>query len=475
MNVIVVMLDSLRTDHVGAYMNGKAKAKTPNMDRFAREAQIFERMYVGSFPTLPNRRDLFTGRWGHPFNTWGEMERDLPTLAGLLRQAGYTTGLVFDTPMFMTQGTFLDRGFGSIEWIRGQGGEPWISDALVDIELPAAEHKVKGDALRRYLLNQSRRRFESDYLVARTMTEAVHWLERNYKQEKFLLWIDGWDPHEPWDPPAYYVDMYDPGYEGDEVIFPCYGFSLDIMSERELQHVKAMYAAEVTMVDRWFGHLLDSIELLGLKEDTIIALMSDHGHYFGDHRLQGKPWGDLGQLYEPITQLVFMMYHPQGSGPRNSSLVQPVDFFPTLCDLIGLETPAQVQGQSFAHLVRGEAGEEREYAISGRNLNDPWGTVPATVTDGTWTLIYWPNKDLKFKGPPVRMERYPNIGMPERRVDELFYMPDDPGQEKNVIAEHAEEAKRLHRALLDLIAGTDVEPEIAGTYEALPGDNYHLT
>ncbi|MDP6039853.1 MAG: sulfatase-like hydrolase/transferase, partial [Candidatus Latescibacteria bacterium] len=129
MNVICVMLDSLRADHVYG-----DRAKTPHMDRIASESTVFSKAYSGSFPTLPCRRDLFTGRWGQPFNTWDELERDLPTMAESFRRAGHTTGLIFDTPMFMTQGNFLDRGFGSIEWIRGQGGEPWISDELEVIE-----------------------------------------------------------------------------------------------------------------------------------------------------------------------------------------------------------------------------------------------------------------------------------------------------------------------------------------------------
>ena len=81
--------------------------------------------------------------------------------------------------------------------------------------------------------------------------------------ENFILWVDSWDPHEPWDPPAYYVDQYDPGYEGDEIIYPCYGFS-NYMTEQELNHVRALYAAEVTMVDRWVGMLFDSMRLMGL-------------------------------------------------------------------------------------------------------------------------------------------------------------------------------------------------------------------
>ena len=185
MNLIVIMLDSLRTDYVGAYMKGQAKARTPNMDRFAREAVVFDKAYAGSFPTLPCRRDLFTGRWGHPFNTWDRMERDVPTLAGRLRAEGYTTGLVYDTPMFMTEGNNLDRGFGSIEWIRGQGGEPWISDGFIDVPWPGGEDKVK-PGVQRYLANMSRRLFETDYLGPQVMQKAVHWLERNYTRENFL-------------------------------------------------------------------------------------------------------------------------------------------------------------------------------------------------------------------------------------------------------------------------------------------------
>ena len=72
------------------------------------------------------------------------------------------------------------------------------------------------------------------------------------------------------------------------------------------------------------------------------------------------------------------------------------------------------------------------------------------------------------------METYSNIGMPERRVEELFYLPEDPGQEHNVLAAYPAEAQRLHVELLDLIAEADVDPELAATYQRLPGENYHF-
>ena len=82
MNIIVIMLDSFRTDHMGAYAGDHAKAKTPHIDRFAQEALLFNQAYTGSFPTLPCRRDLFTGRWGHPFHTWNALERAPQTMGG---------------------------------------------------------------------------------------------------------------------------------------------------------------------------------------------------------------------------------------------------------------------------------------------------------------------------------------------------------------------------------------------------------
>jgi len=242
------------------------------------------------------------------------------------------------------------------------------------------------------------------------------------------------------------------------------------MSEAELNHTRALYAAEVTMTDRWLGYFLDTVDLLGLKENTLVLLMSDHGHYFGDHGLQGKPWGDLGQLYEPMIRQAFMLRHPGGSqGGRSQALVQPVDLFPTLCAMAGLQAPDGLHGRSFAPVIDAPESAHREFAISGRNLDDNWGTVPASVTDGTWSLQYWPNKDLAFKGKPVRQETYPNTGMPERRVDELFDLSVDPDQADNVLQDNPQEAARLHAALRELIELGDTDPEIARTYDTPPG------
>jgi arylsulfatase A-like enzyme len=101
-------------------------------------------------------------------------------------------------------------------------------------------------------------------MVARTVTEATEWLEQNDGLDRFLLWVDMWDPHEPFDPPSYDWDRYrDPTYSGDKIIYPAYGRP-NYMTADEHQSVRALYAGKITLVDRWVGRLLEKIDMLGL-------------------------------------------------------------------------------------------------------------------------------------------------------------------------------------------------------------------
>ena len=138
--------------------------------------------------------------------------------------------------------------------------------------------------------------------------------------------MDTFDPHEPWDPPRYYVDRYDPGYQGEEVIYPRYDFWREFLSEKELQHCRALYAGETTLADRWIGFLLDRIASLDLLKNTAIILIGDHGFYLGEHGYIGKLLirGKLCQhlpLYPEVARIPMLVYFPgcQG-GTRVASL-----------------------------------------------------------------------------------------------------------------------------------------------------------
>ena len=112
----------------------------------------------------------------------------------------------------------LQRDYTAWTCNRGQEADPCWLDAEVDVEYPVPPHLIRytEGAWRQIQVNRAHRRTETDWFAPGTYRLAMEWLERNYRRESFFLWIDTFDPHEPWDPPPHYIDMYDPGYRGVE-------------------------------------------------------------------------------------------------------------------------------------------------------------------------------------------------------------------------------------------------------------------
>ena len=186
----------------------------------------------------------------------------------------------------------------------------------------------------------------------------------NRKWDPFYLHLDIFDPHEPWDPPQWYVDRYDPGYEGREIIFPLYA-AADYLTPAELNHCRALYAGEVSLVDTWLGRFMVTLENMGLLDNTAIILASDHGFYLGEHNWMGKTSIQKGlhrfvPLYEEVAHVPQIVYLPGAKPGRSNALVQPVDIAPTVLrgDLTAPGMPAQptpgsMQGSSWMPLLAG--------------------------------------------------------------------------------------------------------------------------
>ena len=128
MNVIVIMLDTLRYDHLGCYNN--TWIKTPNIDNFAKEAFLFNRAYAEGLPTLPARTALFTGMYTLPFRGWQRLEPDDITLAEILWDKGITSALITDTYHMHKPQMAYERGFDQVRFIRGQEMDPYIVDNI---------------------------------------------------------------------------------------------------------------------------------------------------------------------------------------------------------------------------------------------------------------------------------------------------------------------------------------------------------
>jgi arylsulfatase A-like enzyme len=435
MNVILILCDTFRRDHVGLY--GHGRAQTPCIDRLAAQSVVFDQALAASYPTLPCRAELFTGRLIYSYLSWGPLPGDEQVLAELLEQAGYNTALVTDNPQYFRPDYHYDRGFSTRIRLRGQINDAYVTEA-VPVTLPCAPEKVNQPARAiQYLRNASVRRGEPDYCAAQTMQAAARWLESHARRGPFFLMVDCFDPHEPWDPPSHYVERYDPGYEGDCIFYPRYT-AADFYTEPELRHMRALYAAEVSMVDHWLGHLLKSVEALELEEETAIIFLSDHGFYLGEHGLVGKA-GRRAQflqgwpLYREATAVPLMIRLPGGSeGSRArhcDAFVHPGDLMPTVLELAGVLRPARVQTHSLLPLLRGETDRVRDVAVSSWSFRHWSRFRPSTIWTQEWSLVYW------------------RAGI----EPELYHLPSDPAQCRNVYRDHRAVARELHGRYVRLL------------------------
>jgi arylsulfatase A-like enzyme len=468
-NVILIIMDSMRRDALSLYKG--RWIDTPHIDRFAQQAVIFENAFVSSFPTVPLRNDVLTGRYTFTYKDWSPLDEDAVTLQDTLGKEHILTALVADTPHPFAPGYNYQRGFASWDIIRGQELDPLRSSPRY-VKLPCAVNKLRGgdETVTQYLRNVSRRYREEDFYVAKTMTKAAEWLEENNDGRRFFLYVDTFDPHEPWDPPRYYTDRYDPGYDGEEVIYPQYDYWREFLSERELLHCRALCAGEVTMVDRWVGFLLDRITTLGLLDTTAVIIIGDHGFYLGEHNCIGKSLirGDVFQylpLYPEVARIPMLIYFPGCSGQsRVKALAQPVDLMPTVLDLFGVSKPPSVEGESLVPILAGTVPKTKEVVISSPALYGSrisgGGKLPpspanrSSITDGEWLLICGAHFE-KADGP-TRTASVDSIVRQVRNLQgeicpELYNVARDPGCTRNVIGESHKSASDLHAVFIDFL------------------------
>ena len=466
MNFVFIVSDTLRRDHVSCY--GNSEIHTPHLAKLAEQAAVFDWHLIGSFPTMPARADMLTGRLSCTFMGWEPLPQGLVNVPQLLSAAGYNTMGVVDTPFFVRDGFGYDRGFDDFIWIRGQG----------DFARPEEEADVKATW-----------RDESDRFVARTMSAAEGWLDRHHR-EPFFLYVDTWDPHEPWDAPEYYTERYLPGYDG-RMVYPPYAKlvegSFGAASEEDARVALATYKGEVTMVDRWVGRLLEKIELLGIADRTAIFFTSDHGLYFGEHDFFGKAvyegnqtddeavaaqptltaptdlpeWLGSGTeltqaglefvslerspLYQELVRVPFLAKVPGIDPCRPQSLTTAIDIPATILDLAGLERPDDVDGRSVMPVLRGETDEHRDFVVSS------W---PLYLLEGEYTsaIDSRPRKAVTCMPLTVTTRDCSVVVGGAGDVPEMFDLVADPDETRNVWADQRDRGAGLITSALDYLS-----------------------
>ncbi len=447
MNIIWIVSDTLRRDHIGVY--GNKTIHTPSIDALATKSVRFDRCYAASFPTMPTRADYFTGRFSASFMKWGPFSETDVTLAQILSKAGFHTAAIVDTPFYLRLGMNYDRGFYTFSVIEGQ-------------------------SLRRGEAHDVRAawRFESDCCAPQTFIKATEWLERHYKED-FFLYIDAWDPHELWNAPNYYTELYMPDYDG-EIVRPAYQYWQEVpgLTEEKVKKAHASYCGEVTMVDTWLGYFLRRLENMNLMEKTAIVFTSDHGFYFGEHggifgkmvlgkKSDGTPykmsdpdgkWGH-SPLYEEVTAIPLFIYIPGVSSAVYMGLTSAVDLMPTVLDIMGQKIPANVEGHSLLPTMKDINTKGREFVITTQPFANPGDFEGVVDNVDRATNVY--------TGVTVTTEEWSLLYEVEPGLSELYHLPSDRKQEKNVISKHPEVARELHQMLVKFMRETNVLPRFA--------------
>ena len=422
MKTIVICLDTVRTDKVGAY--GPTVVQTPSLDRFAEHGCLFTRAYAECPNTIPARTAMVAGIHTFTNRPWEALHTDDLHIAELFAEAGYLTAAFSDTPF--NSGANMDRGFEHFrhyemgKCLPPMNGQPPLdtSEAFFPPGFPENEYRFYPNTRTNRVLSEQK---YGKYLPQMMVEEVAEWLAR-HRDDDFFLWVDSFNPHETWDIPEPFASMYEPqrGFEGRYIPMPM-GPDMSWVKPGDLKHVHALYNAAITETDYWFGKLLDDMDELGLTDETLVVIVSDHGMPLGEHgtiRKFGYP------IYEELARLVLMMRWPGRipPGSRHDGLVSNVDIPETLLDAAELDIPQQMEGRSILPAAKGETIEETEHLCLGA-YNYRAGVISA---DG--------HKFIDNRG---------------EQPDELYYLPDDPHERRNLMPEQPGLAAQLHRALWD--------------------------
>jgi len=424
MNLILIVLDSLRQDHVGCY--GKPPwydrpVQTPNLDKFAAESVRFDNAYPEALPTIPVRTALITGQRTLPFRPWQPLTPEDVTASEIFAELGYINAMITDTYHLAKPGMNFARGFHSFKFIRGQESDAFETTPhnkrLEDFIHPAMKGTTKERVVDQYLRNTAHWKSDEDCFPAQVFKTAAKFVE-GIGDKPFFLWVDSFDPHEPWYPLPPFDTMYaDPNYKGPRMIDALYS-TVDYMSEEELAFIRAQYAGEVSMTDKWFGFFIDVLRQRGLLDRSLVLVLADHGHPLGDH---GKIMKHPDNLYGELLRIPFLLRLPNAerAGTRIDAIVQTDDVLPTFLDYIGFPHEAiAMHGRSLRPLIEGKAESIRDYVVTGYH-SSPY----RCVRDKRWSYLYRP------EGP------------------ELYDLQNDPLEQNNVIEKYPDVAAEMHRRM----------------------------
>jgi len=407
LNVVLLSLDTLRADHLGCY--GYDRKTSPHLDALAQNGILFENAYAHAPETISSHMTLFTSLYPstHGIHLTREgrcLAQGVPTLAAVLKQAGYTTA-AFTEGCGVSSHLGFDRGFD-----RYHNGTP-------SQERP---HKM----------------------IEGTFGKAQAWLRAN-AEKRFFLFFHTYEVHTPYHPPAPHDSAFDTRYEGP-LKPPIYADPVrDMLRCGEITHgspevdrIVSLYDGEIAYLDTFVGRLRDTLRDLNLMERTLIVILSDHGEDFLDHFSLA---GHGHSLYEELVRVPLILCLPdtkEGAPDRIPRPVGLIDVTPTLLEYLRIPLPPGLQGRSLLPLLNGDSLPERPVFMEDLTLIERYG-----VRSGTRKRIYSPKIEEHPLLPLIRshastlgLERFQGLFEEEEEFD----LNRDPGETRNLLSAEPE-------------------------------------
>jgi arylsulfatase A-like enzyme len=381
-NVIVLLVDTLRGSKLQAYYP-KTRVKTPTIDAFASEGALFERPQSPENWTKPAVASVLTSLHPATHKTKQDASK-LPKSALMLSEVYQKAG--FKTASFIANG-YVSNAFGF-----DQGWDHYTN-----------------------YIREARNTTASN-----VFGEAEGWIEKN-RDGRFFVYIQTIDPHVPYDPPAKFLEMYDPEPYNGQVQNRRTHLMLDdakknpkkyAFTKRDKERIEALHDGEISYHDEYFGKFLAKLRELGVDENTIIVVTSDHGEEFQEH----GSWGHGHSVYQELLGVPLLFRWP-GVIPANTRVapvVSTLDIGPTVLEATGVPIPEKFEGRSLLGFMRGDWPAGPYVAFS------DFLEHRRVIRGGDWKMIirgnlsqvifdlgndYWEQKELDGSQHPIA-QRY---------------------------------------------------------------------
>ncbi|WP_061963389.1 sulfatase [Demequina aurantiaca] len=346
MKAIMVMFDSLNRKYLPQY--GADFNTLPNFQRLQDRSITFDTCYGGSMPCMPARREMHTGRYNFLHRSWSPLEPFDDSIPEMLKNNGVYTHLVTDHGHYWEDGgaTYHNR-FSTYEFFRGQEGDPWKGQ-VKDPEIPDTVNWRAGAAWRQDWINREYMQTKEQHSQYQTVEAGVEFIETNKAEDNWFVQIECFDPHEPFFSYDEHKERRPHTYDGDHFDWPDYRRVVE--DEQTVNHVREEYNALLTFCDDSLGRVLDTMDANNMWEDTMLIVCTDHGLMIGERGWFGKniqPW------YDETIHTPLFIYDPRNvaAGERRESLVQTVDFGPTLLGYFGVDLTDDMRGKDLAPVI----------------------------------------------------------------------------------------------------------------------------